>query len=158
MWFSWISFLHILPHSIQVFISEPGKFRQKVKVWIYEYWNFTDSLAIILFMIGFGLRWSEPPVQTAGRLLYCLDIIFWYARLLDLFAVNQHAGPYLTMIGKMVSIILWNNFLALMTSTEIPVKVSSDRKEQCWKEMLANNSQWMYYLKLPRFFLFVTWQ
>ncbi|XP_076219232.1 transient receptor potential cation channel subfamily M member 6 isoform X3 [Aptenodytes patagonicus] len=86
-----------------VFISEPGKFRQKVKVWIYEYWNFTDSIAIILFMIGFGLRWSDPPVQTAGRLLYCLDIIFWYARLLDLFAVNQHAGPYLTMIGKMTA-------------------------------------------------------
>uniref|UniRef100_A0A8C3KV93 Transient receptor potential cation channel subfamily M member 6 n=1 Tax=Chrysolophus pictus TaxID=9089 RepID=A0A8C3KV93_CHRPC len=103
----WLVIIYIFSTAIEkvreVFISEPGKFRQKVKVWIYEYWNFTDSLAIILFMIGFGLRWSEPPVQTAGRLLYCLDIIFWYARLLDLFAVNQHAGPYLTMIGKMVT-------------------------------------------------------
>uniref|UniRef100_A0A669Q328 non-specific serine/threonine protein kinase n=1 Tax=Phasianus colchicus TaxID=9054 RepID=A0A669Q328_PHACC len=103
----WLVIIYIFSTAIEkvreVFISEPGKFRQKVKVWIYEYWNFTDSLAIILFMIGFGLRWSEPPVQTAGRLLYCLDIIFWYARLLDLFAVNQHAGPYLTMIGKMTA-------------------------------------------------------
>ncbi|XP_019372995.1 PREDICTED: transient receptor potential cation channel subfamily M member 6 isoform X3 [Gavialis gangeticus] len=89
--------------SCQVFISEPGKFKQKVKVWIYEYWNFTDSIAIILFMTGFGLRWADPPVQTAGRLIYCLDIIFWYTRLLDFFAVNQHAGPYLTMIGKMTA-------------------------------------------------------
>ncbi|KFV96385.1 Transient receptor potential cation channel subfamily M member 1, partial [Fulmarus glacialis] len=103
----WLVIIYIFSTAIEkvreVFISEPGKFRQKVKVWIYEYWNFTDSIAIILFMIGFGLRWSEPPVQTAGRLLYCLDIIFWYARLLDLFAVNQHAGPYLTMIGKMTA-------------------------------------------------------
>uniref|UniRef100_A0A8C3H365 non-specific serine/threonine protein kinase n=1 Tax=Corvus moneduloides TaxID=1196302 RepID=A0A8C3H365_CORMO len=102
----WLVIIYIFTTAIEkvreVFISEPGKFRQKVKVWIYEYWNFTDSVAIILFMIGFGLRWSNPPVQTAGRLLYCLDIIFWYTRLLDLFAVNQHAGPYLTMIGKMV--------------------------------------------------------
>lgn len=98
------------PNYTQVFISEPRKFCQKVKVWIYEYWNFTDSVAIILFMIGFGLRWCNPPVQTAGRLLYCLDIIFWYTRLLDLFAVNQHAGPYLTMIGKMVSIVLKQYF------------------------------------------------
>ncbi|XP_039946930.1 transient receptor potential cation channel subfamily M member 6 [Hirundo rustica] len=101
----WLVIIYIFTTAVEkvreVFISEPGKFRQKVKVWIYEYWNFTDSVAIILFMIGFGLRWSNSPVQTAGRLLYCLDIIFWYTRLLDLFAVNQHAGPYLTMIGKM---------------------------------------------------------
>ncbi|XP_068858589.1 transient receptor potential cation channel subfamily M member 6 [Aphelocoma coerulescens] len=101
----WLVIIYIFTTAIEkvreVFISEPGKFRQKVKVWIYEYWNFTDSVAIILFMIGFGLRWCNPPVQTAGRLLYCLDVIFWYTRLLDLFAVNQHAGPYLTMIGKM---------------------------------------------------------
>lgn len=117
------------PHSTQVFISEPGKFRQKVKVWVSEYWNFTDSIAIILFMIGFGLRWSDPPVQTAGRLLYCLDIIFWYARLLDLFAVNQHAGPYLTMIGKMVSIMLWSNIFVVKAFVEKCIKVRSDRKE-----------------------------
>ncbi|NXI56366.1 TRPM6 protein, partial [Chloroceryle aenea] len=100
----WLVIIYIFSTAIEkVFISEPGKFHQKVKVWIYEYWNFTDTIAIILFMIGFVLRWSNPPVQTAGRLLYCLDIIFWYARLLDLFAVNQHAGPYLTMIGKMTA-------------------------------------------------------
>ncbi|NXO05082.1 TRPM6 protein, partial [Rhinopomastus cyanomelas] len=103
----WLVIIYIFSTAVEkvreVFISEPGKFCQKVKVWIYEYWNFTDSVAIILFMIGFGLRWFNPPVQTAGRLLYCLDIIFWYARLLDFFAVNQHAGPYLTMIGKMTA-------------------------------------------------------
>ncbi|NXY43895.1 TRPM6 protein, partial [Ceuthmochares aereus] len=103
----WLVIIYVFSTAVEkvreVFISEPGKFCQKVKVWIYEYWNFTDSIAIILFMIGFGLRWSDPPVQTAGRLLYCLDIVFWYARLLDLFAVNQHAGPYLTMIGKMTA-------------------------------------------------------
>ncbi|XP_010213373.1 PREDICTED: transient receptor potential cation channel subfamily M member 6-like [Tinamus guttatus] len=103
----WLVIIYIFSTAIEkvreVFMSETGKFSQKVKVWIYEYWNFTDSIAIILFMIGFALRWFTPPVQTAGRLLYCLDIIFWYARLLDLFAVNQHAGPYLTMIGKMTA-------------------------------------------------------
>ncbi|NXK97935.1 TRPM6 protein, partial [Formicarius rufipectus] len=103
----WLVIIYIFTTAIEkvreVFVSEPGKFCQKVKVWICEYWNFTDSIAIILFMIGFVLRWSSSPFQTAGRLLYCLDIIFWYTRLLDLFAVNQHAGPYLTMIGKMTA-------------------------------------------------------
>uniref|UniRef100_A0A8C6XDS8 Transient receptor potential cation channel subfamily M member 6 n=1 Tax=Naja naja TaxID=35670 RepID=A0A8C6XDS8_NAJNA len=103
----WLVITYIFTTSIEkvreIFISEPSKFIQKVKVWIYEYWNFTDFIAIILFMTGFGLRWANPPLQTIGRLIYCLDIIFWYARLLDFFAVNQHAGPYLTMIGKMVT-------------------------------------------------------
>ncbi|XP_034266118.1 transient receptor potential cation channel subfamily M member 6 isoform X1 [Pantherophis guttatus] len=103
----WLVITYIFTTSIEkvreIFISEPSKFIQKVKVWIYEYWNFTDFIAIILFMTGFGLRWANPPLQTIGRLIYCLDIIFWYARLLDFFAVNQHAGPYLTMIGKMTA-------------------------------------------------------
>uniref|UniRef100_A0ACB8ERJ1 Uncharacterized protein n=1 Tax=Sphaerodactylus townsendi TaxID=933632 RepID=A0ACB8ERJ1_9SAUR len=103
----WLVIIYIFTTTIEkvreVFISEPGKFSQKVKVWIFEYWNFTDSVAIILFMTGFGLRWADPPFQTAGRLIYCLDIIFWFVRLLDFFAVNQHAGPYLTMIGKMTA-------------------------------------------------------
>ncbi|KAJ7335551.1 hypothetical protein JRQ81_013492 [Phrynocephalus forsythii] len=103
----WLVIIYIFTTCIEkireVFISEPGKFSQKVKVWIYEYWNFTDSIAIILFMIGFGLRWAGPSLQTPGRIIYSLDIIFWYARLLDFFAVNQHAGPYVTMMGKMTA-------------------------------------------------------
>ncbi|XP_074809338.1 transient receptor potential cation channel subfamily M member 6 [Natator depressus] len=111
----WLVIIYIFTTAIEkvreIFISEPGKFSQKVNVWIYEYWNFTDSIAIILFMTGFGLRWADPPLQTAGRLIYCLDIIFWYARLLDFFAVNQHAGPYLTMIGKMTANMFYIVFM-----------------------------------------------
>ncbi|MEQ2176257.1 hypothetical protein GOODEAATRI_026168, partial [Goodea atripinnis] len=37
------------------------------------------------------------------RTVYCLNIIFWYVRLLDILAVNQQAGPYVMMIAKMVA-------------------------------------------------------
>uniref|UniRef100_A0A4X2LKL8 non-specific serine/threonine protein kinase n=1 Tax=Vombatus ursinus TaxID=29139 RepID=A0A4X2LKL8_VOMUR len=103
----WLVIIYIFTTAIEkvreIFISEPGKFTQKVKVWINEYWNLIETIAISLFTIGFGLRWADPPTQTAGRLIYCIDIIFWYSRLLDFLAVNQHAGPYLTMIGKMTA-------------------------------------------------------
>lgn len=62
-----------------------------------------DTVATGLFLVGFGLRWGDAPSHTAGRLMYCVDIIFWFSRLLDFLAVNQHAGPYVTMISKMVS-------------------------------------------------------
>lgn len=76
-----------------------------MKVWISEYWNVIETVAIGLFSVGFGLRWGDPPLHTAGRLIYCIDIIFWFSRLLDFFAVNQHVGPYVTMIAKMVSTV-----------------------------------------------------
>uniref|UniRef100_A0A3B3BZ56 non-specific serine/threonine protein kinase n=1 Tax=Oryzias melastigma TaxID=30732 RepID=A0A3B3BZ56_ORYME len=77
--------------------------KQKLKIWFSEYWNISDFVAIILFLIGLTLRWHADPYRTAGRITYCLDIIFWFIRVLDLLAVNQHAGPYLTIITKMTS-------------------------------------------------------
>ncbi|XP_055080003.1 transient receptor potential cation channel subfamily M member 6 [Periophthalmus magnuspinnatus] len=85
----------------EVFMSEPRKLSQKLKIWFSEYWNISDFIAIILFVFGFLMRWYYEPYRTAGRICYCLDIIFWFIRVLDLLAVNQHAGPYLTMITKM---------------------------------------------------------
>ncbi|KAG8512994.1 Transient receptor potential cation channel subfamily M member 6, partial [Galemys pyrenaicus] len=103
----WLVIIYIFTNAIEkireVCISEPGKFTQKVKVWISEYWNLMETLAIGLFSVGFGLRLGDPPFHTAGRLIYCIDIIFWFSRLLDFFAVNQHAGQYVTMIAKMTA-------------------------------------------------------
>ncbi|KAM8802610.1 transient receptor potential cation channel subfamily M member 6 [Rhynchonycteris naso] len=103
----WLVIMYIFTNAIEkvreVCSSEPEKFTQKVKVWISEYWNLMETVATSLFLVGFGLRWGDPPFHTAGRLIYCIDIIFWFSRLLDFFAVNQHAGPYVTMIAKMTA-------------------------------------------------------
>ncbi|XP_012309475.2 transient receptor potential cation channel subfamily M member 6 [Aotus nancymaae] len=103
----WLVSIYIFTNAIErvreICISEPGKFTQKVRVWISEYWNLVETVAIGLFSAGFVLRWGDPPFHTAGRLIYCIDIIFWFSRLLDFFAVNQHTGPYVTMIAKMTA-------------------------------------------------------
>ncbi|XP_023659018.1 transient receptor potential cation channel subfamily M member 6 isoform X1 [Paramormyrops kingsleyae] len=107
----WIVIICIFATAIEkireVFISEPRKLSKKLEVWCSEYWNISDFTAVILFFIGFGLRWHDPPLRTAGRIAYCLDIIFWYLRLLDLFTVHQHVGPYVTMIIKMTTDMLY---------------------------------------------------
>uniref|UniRef100_A0AAR2LE08 non-specific serine/threonine protein kinase n=1 Tax=Pygocentrus nattereri TaxID=42514 RepID=A0AAR2LE08_PYGNA len=87
----------------EVLLSEPRRFQKKLKLWFSEYWNIHDFVAILLFFTGFALRWQTGVVHTAGRIIYCLDIIFWFVRVLDLLAINQKAGPYLTMITKMMS-------------------------------------------------------
>lgn len=83
-------------------MSEPGKLSQKIKVWLQEYWNITDLVAISVFLIGAILRLQNQPYMGYGRVIYCVDIIFWYIRVLDIFGVNKYLGPYVMMIGKMV--------------------------------------------------------
>uniref|UniRef100_A0A3Q2CCH3 Ion transport domain-containing protein n=1 Tax=Cyprinodon variegatus TaxID=28743 RepID=A0A3Q2CCH3_CYPVA len=103
----WLVIAYIISTGVEktreVLMSEPRKLRQKLKVWFSEYWNISDFVAILLFLFGLVMRWLGDPYHTAGRIAYCLDIIFWFVRVLDLLAVNQHAGPYLTMITKMTS-------------------------------------------------------
>ncbi|EMP29147.1 Transient receptor potential cation channel subfamily M member 7, partial [Chelonia mydas] len=114
----WIVIAYIFTSAIEkireIFMSEAGKINQKIKVWFSDYFNISDTIAIITFFIGFTLRFGakgnfddntyrENYVFVVGRITYCLNIIFWYVRLLDFLAVNQQAGPYVMMIGKMVA-------------------------------------------------------
>uniref|UniRef100_A0A8C3RP73 non-specific serine/threonine protein kinase n=3 Tax=Chelydra serpentina TaxID=8475 RepID=A0A8C3RP73_CHESE len=114
----WIVIAYIFTSAIEkireIFMSEAGKINQKIKVWFNDYFNISDTIAIVTFFIGFALRFGakgnfgdntyrENYVFVAGRITYCLNIIFWYVRLLDFLAVNQQAGPYVMMIGKMVA-------------------------------------------------------
>uniref|UniRef100_A0A8B9TRT5 non-specific serine/threonine protein kinase n=1 Tax=Anas platyrhynchos TaxID=8839 RepID=A0A8B9TRT5_ANAPL len=100
----WIVIAYIFTSAIEkireIFMSEAGKINQKIKVWFSDYFNISDTVAIG----NFGENtYRENYVFVAGRITYCLNIIFWYVRLLDFLAVNQQAGPYVMMIGKMVA-------------------------------------------------------
>ncbi|MFT7813572.1 transient receptor potential cation channel subfamily M member 6-like [Arapaima gigas] len=103
----WLVIVYIFTTALEkvreVLISEPKKLSKKLKVWFSEYWNCSDFIAILLFFVGFVLRCHHSPFRTVGRITYCLDIIFWYVRLLDLFTIHQHVGPYLTMLTKMTT-------------------------------------------------------
>uniref|UniRef100_A0A673CLY6 Transient receptor potential cation channel, subfamily M, member 1b n=1 Tax=Sphaeramia orbicularis TaxID=375764 RepID=A0A673CLY6_9TELE len=86
----------------KILMSEPGKLKQKISVWLEEYWNITDLVAISTFLLGLMLRLQHEPYMGYGRVIYCIDIIFWYIRVLDIFGVNKYLGPYVMMIGKMM--------------------------------------------------------
>lgn len=92
----------VCPLTPQILMSEPGKLKQKISVWLEEYWNITDLVAITTFLLGLMLRLQHEPYMGYGRVIYCIDIIFWYIRVLDIFGVNKYLGPYVMMIGKMV--------------------------------------------------------
>lgn len=84
-------------------MTEPTGFTQKLRVFCSYHWNWTTSIGVIMFLVGFAMRMSpETSVRDWGRVLYCTNICFWYLRLFDLLSANYKLGPYITMVGKMV--------------------------------------------------------
>ncbi|TNN34794.1 Transient receptor potential cation channel subfamily M member 1 [Liparis tanakae] len=112
----WIVISYIITLGLekvrQILMSEPGKLKQKINVWLEDYWNITDLAAISVFLLGLLLRLQSEPSMGYGRVIYCVDIIFWYIRVLDIFGVNKYLGPYVMMIGKMMVDMLY--FVVIM--------------------------------------------
>uniref|UniRef100_A0A8C6J121 Transient receptor potential cation channel subfamily M member 3 n=1 Tax=Melopsittacus undulatus TaxID=13146 RepID=A0A8C6J121_MELUD len=148
----WIVISYIVTLALEkvreILMSEPGKLSQKVKVWLQEYWNITDLVAISVFMIGAILRLQNQPYMGYGRVIYCVDIIFWYIRVLDIFGVNKYLGPYVMMIGKMVSMIDMLYFVVIMLVVLMSFGVARQAilhpdEEPSWR--LARNIFYMPY-------------
>ncbi|KAL7867962.1 hypothetical protein SRHO_G00093460 [Serrasalmus rhombeus] len=146
----WIVISYILTLGLekvrQILMSEPGKLRQKISVWLEEYWNITDLVAISTFMLGLLLRLQPEPYMGYGRVIYCVDIIFWYIRVLDIFGVNKYLGPYVMMIGKMMIDMLYFVVIMLVVLMSFGVArqaILHPDEEPTWR--LARNIFYMPY-------------
>uniref|UniRef100_A0A8C4H1D6 Transient receptor potential cation channel, subfamily M, member 3 n=1 Tax=Dicentrarchus labrax TaxID=13489 RepID=A0A8C4H1D6_DICLA len=146
----WIVIAYIFTNGIEkmreILMSEPGKLLQKVKVWLQEYWNITDLMAILIFSVGMVLRLQEPPLMSYGRVIYCVNIIYWYIRLLDIFGVNKYLGPYVMMIGKMMIDMMYFVIIMLVVLMSFGVArqaILHPNEDPSW--MLARNIFFMPY-------------
>ncbi|XP_077416677.1 transient receptor potential cation channel subfamily M member 3 isoform X8 [Vanacampus margaritifer] len=146
----WIVIAYIFTNGIEkmreILMSEPGKLLQKVKVWLQEYWNITDLMAILIFSVGMVLRLQEPPLMSYGRVIYCINIIYWYIRLLDIFGVNKYLGPYVMMIGKMMIDMMYFVIIMLVVLMSFGVArqaILNPNEDPSW--MLARNIFFMPY-------------
>ncbi|KAM9810431.1 transient receptor potential cation channel subfamily M member 3 isoform 2-T2 [Neosynchiropus ocellatus] len=146
----WVVIAYIFTNGIEkmreILMSEPGKLLQKVKVWLQEYWNITDLMAILIFSVGMVLRLQEPPFMSYGRVIYCVNIIYWYIRLLDIFGVNKYLGPYVMMIGKMMIDMMYFVIIMLVVLMSFGVArqaILNPNEDPSW--MLARNIFFMPY-------------
>ncbi|XP_077174505.1 transient receptor potential cation channel subfamily M member 1 isoform X3 [Paroedura picta] len=146
----WVVISYIVTLALEkvreILMSEPGKLSQKIKVWLQEYWNITDLVAISVFLIGVMLRLQNQPYMGYGRVIYCVDIIFWYIRVLDIFGVNKYLGPYVMMIGKMMIDMLYFVVIMLVVLMSFGVArqaILHPDEEPSWR--LARNIFYMPY-------------
>ncbi|KAK2920508.1 hypothetical protein Q8A73_002712 [Channa argus] len=146
----WIVISYIITLGVekvrQILMSEPGKLKQKIIVWLEDYWNITDVAAISVFLFGLLLRLENEPYMGYGRVIYCVDIIFWYIRVLDIFGVNKYLGPYVMMIGKMMIDMLYFVVIMLVVLMSFGVArqaILHPDEEPTWR--LARNIFYMPY-------------
>ncbi len=78
--------------------------RNAIAAYFEVFWNILDVLAILLFYIGFALRFVPiADCFCAARIILSIDLTIWFMRSLDIFAAVKQLGPKLVMIGEMVN-------------------------------------------------------
>ncbi|KAI8420340.1 hypothetical protein MSG28_008865 [Choristoneura fumiferana] len=97
----------------EIVTSEPVAIRHKFSVWAWNMWNTYDAGFIIFFLVGLTLRLRISSMDV-GRVIYCVDIIYWYLRILNILGVNKYLGPLVTMMGKMVKNMIYFVVLLLV--------------------------------------------
>ncbi|CAH2042109.1 unnamed protein product, partial [Iphiclides podalirius] len=97
----------------EIITSEPVAIRHKFSVWAWNMWNIYDAGFIIFFLVGLTLRLRVSSMDV-GRVIYCVDIIYWYLRILNILGVNKYLGPLVTMMGKMVKNMIYFVVLLLV--------------------------------------------
>lgn len=93
----------------QLAVLVPGPLKIKLRVFASFYWNLWDAVAIVWFTIGVILRFN-PSTLNASRIVYTLNIVFFYIRILGILSVNKALGAYSKIIGKLVSVWVWYFF------------------------------------------------
>ncbi|XP_017027447.1 transient receptor potential cation channel trpm isoform X1 [Drosophila kikkawai] len=109
-WQEWYSIAYITTLGFEkvreIISSEPVAITHKFSVWAWNMWNPCDGAAIILFLIGLAFRFRDTTMDI-GRVIYCVDSIYWYLRILNILGVNKYLGPLVTMMGKMVKNMIY---------------------------------------------------
>ncbi|XP_023311043.1 transient receptor potential cation channel trpm isoform X3 [Anoplophora glabripennis] len=118
----------------ELFSSEPVGLSQKLAVWSWNMWNPCDMAAVLTFLIGMSLRLREDTLRI-GRVIYCVNSIYWYLRILNILSVNKYLGPLVTMMGKMVKNMIYFVVLLLIVLMSFGVSrqaILSPDKEASW--------------------------
>ena len=83
----------------------------RLREYIFDFWNFLDILCITIFVMAVFFRCRENTIDI-GHLLYALDVSLWILRLIQVLYADQVTGPYVVMIGNMLSDMF--NFLIIL--------------------------------------------
>ena len=91
----------------QFLVSEPVRAAEKLRLFFSDLWNVVDAFILLLFYIGFVLRF-QPGYVSYARCFYGLSVSIVIPRIMELFAVSPHLGPFVHIIGMLVGSFEFN--------------------------------------------------
>ncbi|XP_077863943.1 transient receptor potential cation channel subfamily M member 3-like, partial [Saccoglossus kowalevskii] len=91
----------------QLVIRDAQSARHMLEEWISEGWNILDCSMFVSFTLAVSLRFVLPNDKfTFARIFYCLSLMLFYFRLLQMGLVHKHIGPKIIMIYEMLKDLL----------------------------------------------------
>ncbi|XP_078514891.1 transient receptor potential cation channel subfamily M member 2-like isoform X2 [Lissotriton helveticus] len=106
----------------QLFYHHGGmKCMNQCRIYIFDFWNQVDVLAISLFTVGVVCRWITASFY-AGRVILAVDFIVFCLRLMHIFTVSRFLGPKIIMMKGMIKDIA--SFLFLLAVWVVSFGVS----------------------------------
>ena len=77
----------------------------KMKIFFSKVTNILDMFFIGTVFVAIGFRLSVNDDVKVGRLIYCVNTIYWYVQSMEYVIVNKNTGPLLIISSKMVKYI-----------------------------------------------------
>lgn len=78
-----------------------------MKIFFVTAMNLLDLFFVATMVISFSFRLSEVKEhQIIGRILYCINTIFWVAKLMEFVLINKYTGPLIIIASRMVPTLL----------------------------------------------------
>jgi hypothetical protein len=79
------------------------RFSGKLKVFFSKIMNVMDLFFILTIVMAFGFRLSTlENASNTARLIYCVNSIYWYVRLLEFLLINKYVGVLIIIASKML--------------------------------------------------------
>ncbi|CAH1241485.1 TRPM2 [Branchiostoma lanceolatum] len=97
----------------QLITTEARSVSGKLLEYVGNYWNLFDLVNIITFITAFALRFF-PGTFSAARVLYSLNLMIFFFRLLHIFYINKEMGPKLIMIARMLKDLIFFIFILII--------------------------------------------
>lgn len=84
--------------------TDSTRFSGKIKIFFSNVMNVLDAVFIISIIIALCFRLSciEENLKIA-RLIYCINTIYWYVKLMEFLIINKYTGPLIIIASRMVT-------------------------------------------------------
>ncbi|KAH3857394.1 hypothetical protein DPMN_100001, partial [Dreissena polymorpha] len=96
----------------------------KLKIYFSEGWNSVDIFAIVMFLLGFALRFKQfRDTFDWPRVVLAVDFFAFFVRLVHIFSIHKTLGPKLVIIQGMVHDLMY--FFVIMAVFLLAYAISS---------------------------------